>query len=144
MRLKFKPGFKLLSLPARFEVYWSPKPMSCWLMTYTASLSWSSSCGIRGAHSFINFDSPAKTIPAPCGISQPCSVAELKGHQISISTVFILSGTETPCQLREFTWCRSDFFPHPLLIYIYTKGKEGALQTQETVTSSSFSCSAAA
>lgn len=40
-----------------------------------------------------------KTILAPCGISQLCSVAKLKGQQISASTVFMLSGTETMCQL---------------------------------------------
>lgn len=96
-----------------------------WVLLYSTSLSWSSSCGIRGAHSFINLDSPAKTIPAPCGISQPCCVAELKGQQISTSTMFMLSGTESLCQLREFICC--DFFPPPPIanLYIY-KGEGGS------------------
>lgn len=97
-----------------------------WVLFFSASLTFSSSCGIRGAHSSINFDSPPKTIPAPCGISQPYSVAELKGQQISTSTVFMLSGTETPCQLREFIWCHRDFFSPPIAnLYIY-RGEGGS------------------
>lgn len=90
-----------------------------------------------------------KTIFEPCGISQLCSVAELKGQQISTSTVFMLSGTETLlCQLSEFVWCHRDSFP-PLTANLYInihkrRRREGTLQVQETVMSSSFSCSAAA
>lgn len=67
-----------------------------------------------------------KTIPARCGISQPCSLAELKGQQISASTVFMLSGTETQCQLKEFIWCHRDFFSPPTAtLYVY-KGEGGS------------------
>lgn len=92
--------------------------------------------------SSINFDPPQKNIPAPCGISLPCSVVELKGQQIS---VFMLSGMETPSQLKEFIWCYCDFACHPSLsAFVHTKGEEGALQTWERVPRSSFSCSAVA
>lgn len=134
--------------------------MSHWLK-YGATLlhrrvlfSWaflvgSSSCGIRRYSQLCNLQIPKRKIPAPCGISLPCSVVELKGQQISTSTVFMVSGMETLSRLKEFIWCHCDFrttppTAPPRVVFIHTKQEEGALWTGETVTSSSFSCSAAA
>ena len=56
-------------------------------------------------------------------------MVELKGQQISSSTVFMLSGMETTSKSKAFMWCHCDF--SPLLLFINTKGEEGALQTWE-------------
>lgn len=55
-------------------------------------------------------------------------MVELKGQQISSSTVFMLNGMETTSKSKEFTWCHCDFFP---IVFINTKGEEEALQTRE-------------
>lgn len=113
--------------------------MSHWLK-YGATLlhrrvlfSWaflvgSSSCGIRRYSQLCNLQIPKRKIPAPCGISLPCSVVELKGQQISTSTVFMVSGMETLSRLKEFIWCHCDFRttppppPPPCSFYTYEAG----------------------
>lgn len=156
MRLKFKPRLCKADCLLWWNENWFPKPTSRWVYGATlldqwvlfpsAFLVWSSSCGIRRYSQLRKLWLLKRKIPAPCGISPPHSVVELKGQPILTSTVFMLSGMETPSQLKEFTWYYCDFPPPhpPLLAFIHTKEEEGALQTRETVTSSSFSCSAAA
>lgn len=97
------------SLPATFKlklvsktcyIDWSMEPHCLTDAFYFPQhpLSGALPVALGGSHSSIDFWLPKGKIPAPCGISPPCSAVELQGKQISTSTVFMLSSMETPSQ----------------------------------------------
>lgn len=113
-----------------------------WVLFSSVPLVWSSSCGIGSDLELHKLWNPKRKVPAPCGLSTPRSVVELKGQQISSSTVFMLNGMETTSKSKEFTWCHCDFFPI-VTFYKYKGGRRSSANTGD-VTRSSFSCSGAA